>query len=55
MEARIEEGDADACSRLAWLCRHLREEERAVHWAKKGLEKDPDNWHCRGFLGKKRG
>lgn len=46
MERRIDEGSATDCSRLAWLYRHMREDERARHYVQLGLERDPENEYC---------
>ena len=47
MERRIDEADATDCSRLAWLCLHTKDSELARKYTKRGLELDPQNWHCR--------
>jgi hypothetical protein len=46
MEQRIDEGDATDCSRLAWLCLHLHDEERARAYVDRGLAKDSLDDHC---------
>lgn len=46
MKARIEEGDATDCSRLAWLCLHLNDEVMARQLTIRGLQRDPRNEHC---------
>ncbi len=46
MERRVKEADATACSRLAWLCVHLKDMDRANQHAKRGLALDPANEHC---------
>lgn len=43
MDSRIEEGDATDCSRLAWLCLRLREDDRAKQLTERGLKLDPRN------------
>ncbi|HUZ45275.1 MAG TPA: NB-ARC domain-containing protein [Terriglobia bacterium] len=47
MERRIDEADATDCSRLAWLCLHTDDRELAKTYAVRGLDLDPQNWHCR--------
>ena len=37
-------------SRLAWLQVHLGEENAALESARKGLERDPYNYHCLRFM-----
>jgi hypothetical protein len=46
MEARISEGDAIDCSRLAWLFLRLKNEGKAKEITEFGLEMDPSNYHC---------
>jgi len=46
MEQKHEYLNADDLSRLAWLCLHLKEEEKAKDYVCQGLEKEPDNSHC---------
>jgi hypothetical protein len=47
MESRIYiEGDATDCSRIAWLCIHLRDVTGAKRFIEKGSEIDPFNEHC---------
>ena len=46
MEEKIDEGNAIDCSRLAWLFLHLRDENKAKIYTKRGLELDPFNFYC---------
>jgi DNA polymerase III delta prime subunit len=47
MESRIyTEGDATDCSRIAWLCIHLKDIAGAKRFVEKGLEIDEFNEHC---------
>lgn len=46
MSDRISEADATDCSRLAWLCRHLGDRERARYFTEQGLARDLDNPYC---------
>jgi tetratricopeptide (TPR) repeat protein len=46
MAKRTKEGSANDFSRLAWLCLHLKDEERAKEFTLKGLELQPDNTYC---------
>lgn len=46
MSDRIEEADATDCSRLAWLCMHLHDNDRAKKFTLKGLSIDPSNEYC---------
>ncbi len=46
MEARIGEGNATDCSRLAWLLLQAGEQERASAVVERGLELDPSNEYC---------
>lgn len=46
LEARIGEGDATDRSRLAWLCLHLHDRERAHRHVNEGLALNPENSHC---------
>jgi hypothetical protein len=46
MEGRISEADSTDCSRLAWLCLHLRDRERAVKFTRVGLALQPYNEYC---------
>jgi energy-coupling factor transporter ATP-binding protein EcfA2 len=50
MEKRISEGDADDCSRLAWLFMHLHRGEDARRIAEKGLSLEHDNIYCQNIL-----
>jgi tetratricopeptide (TPR) repeat protein len=54
MEKRVNEADANDFSRLAWLCLHLKNEEKAGYFTQRGLEEDPDNIYCRRLLAKLR-
>lgn len=45
MEERIEEADATDCSRLAWLCLHLHDEQKARQYTEEGLQLDSTNEH----------
>jgi hypothetical protein len=45
MQARLSEGDATACSRLAWLYMHTKDEGRARQAVEQGLARDPTNEH----------
>ena len=46
MENRLGELSATDCSRLAWLCLNVGNEDRARDVAKVGLQRDPGNEHC---------
>lgn len=46
MERRIDEGGATDCSRLAWLYRHIKDDERARRFVELGLKQDPENEYC---------
>ena len=46
MERRISEADSTACSRLAWLHLHLKDDTQAARVVKRGLAIDPNNEHC---------
>jgi hypothetical protein len=50
MENRLHEADATDCSRLAWLCIHLKDKTRARNYAEHGLTLDPDNSYCKKLL-----
>jgi len=50
MEKRIKKADANDFSRLAWLCLHLRDEEKAKGFTNMGLKLDPDNVYCQRLL-----
>ena len=52
MEERIKEANANDFSRLAWLCLHLRDEEKAMSFTNMGLKLDPDNIYCQSLLAK---
>jgi hypothetical protein len=47
LEPKIVEGDADDCSRLAWLFLQVGNPTRAWDVAQCGLKLDPENEHCR--------
>jgi hypothetical protein len=47
MEARIDEGNATDCSRLAWLYLKLRDEVKARAIVDRGLQAEPLNDYCR--------
>lgn len=46
LEARSNELDATACSRLAWLHLHLMDQQRAGAYTRRGLKMDENNEHC---------
>lgn len=46
MEARSQEADATAMSRLAWLYLHLKNAPKAQEYVRRGLELDANNEHC---------
>jgi hypothetical protein len=46
MEARSQEADATALSRLAWLYLHLKDTQKAQEHVKRGLALDPNNEYC---------
>ena len=52
MENRINEADAKDYSRLAWLCLNLQDEAKALDYAKKGLQLDPMETHCKKLYNK---
>jgi hypothetical protein len=52
MESRIAEADAVDCSRLAWLCLNLQDEAKALMYAKRGLQLDPQETHCKKLFNK---
>lgn len=52
MENRKEEADADDYSRMAWLAIHQGLDGDAQRYAAAGLEKDPENYHCRKLAGR---
>jgi hypothetical protein len=54
MEGRIKDADANDFSRLAWLCLHLKDEEKASYFTHRGLEAEPDNIYCQRLLTKLR-
>lgn len=48
MESRIGEADANDLGRLAWLCLHLHDKDRAARITERGLGMEPANEHlCR--------
>ena len=47
MISRRSEADADDFSRMAWLALNTRQESKAIEFVNRGLDKDPDNQHCR--------
>lgn len=49
MESRISEGDANDCSRLAWLFLRLNNNGKAQSIVQLGLSIDPNNIHCRNL------
>ncbi|MCB9436898.1 MAG: hypothetical protein H6673_07885 [Anaerolineales bacterium] len=50
MESRISEANATDCSRLAWLCLHMYDNQKALQYAHHGLQIEPDNVHCRNII-----
>ncbi|MBB6671905.1 NB-ARC domain-containing protein [Cohnella nanjingensis] len=46
LESRIVEASATDCSRIAWLCLHLQDEEKASYYTELGLSKDSENEYC---------
>ena len=50
MENRINEGNANDCSRLAWLYLRLNNEKKAREIAEMGLSIDSENEHCRRII-----
>jgi hypothetical protein len=46
MELRISEADATDCSRLAWLCKGLHDDDRAKQYTQLGLSLEPYNEYC---------
>lgn len=52
MESRIDEGDANDCSRLAWLFLRLRNDAKAKEIVQLGLSIDPNNIHCKNLAQK---
>ena len=49
-ERRLNECDADDCSRLAHLYRQIGNDKMALKIAERGLEIDPDNAHCQRLV-----
>lgn len=49
LEPQIETCDATDCSRLAWLFLHLKNETSAKMYVRQGLNRDPDNEHCKNL------
>src|SRR5579875_88058 len=52
MEKRVNDLSATGCSRLAWLLLNVGNEGRARVVARLGLERDPNNEHCRNLVRK---
>ena len=50
MQNRVESLSATDCSRLAWLMLNLGDEERARDVARRGVEQDPENDHCKRLV-----
>ena len=50
MERHLGEFSATDLSRLAWLYLNIRREDRALIIARKGVEKDTDNEHCKNII-----
>ena len=50
MASRISEGDANDCSRLAWLLVRLKNYSKAKEIIDLGLELEPDNIHCKNLI-----
>jgi hypothetical protein len=46
LERRLDEADATAYSRLAWICLHMLDETAARDYTAKGLRADPYDHHC---------
>jgi hypothetical protein len=46
LEVRSAEGRATDHSRIAWLCLHLQQEQKAKEYVRRGLELDSNNVHC---------
>ena len=52
MEQRLDEASATDFSRLAWMHLHCGNAERALELASIGLDREPDNMHCRRLTNK---
>jgi hypothetical protein len=52
MNDRIVEADSTDCSRLAWLCLHIKDARRALAVAEMGLSLNPDDEYCLKIKGK---
>jgi len=50
MESHIGALSATDCSRLAWLYLNIGQEDRARDIAKQGMEREPNNEHCRNLI-----
>ncbi|MGI8549938.1 MAG: hypothetical protein ACR2PL_03930, partial [Dehalococcoidia bacterium] len=46
LSRRIDEGNATDCSRLAWMCLHMRDQKGAAQFVTQGLRLDPNNDYC---------
>ena len=46
MDERISEANATDMSRLAWLCLHMHDEDKAATYTVLGLQLEPDNEYC---------
>ena len=46
MEGRLSEADASDLAQIGWLCVHMKDYERAVELARRGLAVEPDNQYC---------
>lgn len=49
MEDRLAEATAVDCSRIAWLCLNMQDEERAIRFTSIGFDRDPTNEYCLGL------
>jgi hypothetical protein len=50
VEERVNELNATDCSRVAWLCRGVRDVTKALSYAERGLALDSTNYHCQNFI-----
>ena len=50
MQNRLQSLSATDCSRLAWLLLNLGYDERARDVAKRGVELDPESYHCKRLV-----
>ena len=50
MHRRLQSLSGTDCSRLAWLMLNLGDEQRARDVARRGVERDPQNDHCRRLV-----